>query len=304
MSSAIPPLSRFPDDRLERDGIWGRHVVSRACDGWVYGLKDQTLCFTGKIVVDGEWLVRTKCDAKAKQRGAQSKTDFSAKVSLVVHGDLSAKSVSDARRNYSDTLLGAEYERRRRNHVHVVDSKGFGDLIHAFPAPCLKLRHPPRGSSPVLVPPQAHYDVLGAPLRTRQVGRHDREELAVDLSSLDKATAAHEPTVSVLIAHLASREIKVHTYARNSPKFDAGWVVGTELFIAEVKGLTGTSQDQQIRLGIGQVLDYAHQLRHRGSGHSIRSVLVLEKKPADGRWASFAQAVGIRLPWGPRFEAI
>ncbi|MGC2996912.1 hypothetical protein ACPF8X_00475 [Streptomyces sp. G35A] len=32
----------------------------------------------------------------------------------------------------------------------------------------------------------------------------------------------------------------------------------TWIFMAEVKSLTGTSQDQHIRLGAGQVLDYAH----------------------------------------------
>ncbi|SEC01749.1 hypothetical protein SAMN05216483_0887 [Streptomyces sp. 2131.1] len=135
----------------------------------------------------------------------------------MIHGDLSTKTVSDTRRNYSDTHLGAEHERER---------------------------------------------------------------------------------------HLAQRDITVHTFARNSPQFDAGWVIEDEIFIAEVKSLTGTSQDQQIRLGIGQVLDYVHQLQRPGSGHSIRPVLVLEKRPMDGRWASLAQAVGIRLAWGPRFEGI
>ena len=120
----------------------------------------------------------------------------------------------------------------------------------------------------------------------------------MDLSGLDKGTAAHESTISALIKYLAQRDIAVHTFARNSPQFDAGWVVEDEVFIAEVKSLTGTSQDQQIRLGIGQVLDYAHQLQRPGSGHSIRPTLVLEKRPADGRWASLAQAVGIRWHGG------
>ncbi|MGP3756158.1 hypothetical protein [Streptomyces sp. IBSNAI001] len=229
------------------------------CNGWVYSLREQTICFTGRIVVDGEWMVRKKCDSRAGQRGAKSKSDFSRHVSLVVHG---------------------------------------------FPAPCLKLRRPPRGNRPVLVPSQARYGVLGAPLRTRQLGRHDSRELVVDLDGLDKGTAAHESTIGAPIKHLAQRDIAVHSFARNSPQFDAGWVIEDEIFIAEVKSLTGASQDQQIRLGIGQVLDYAQQLQRPGSGHSIRLVLVLEKRPTDGRWASLAQAVGIRLAWGPRFEGI
>ncbi|MFC4465549.1 hypothetical protein ACFPH6_13580 [Streptomyces xiangluensis] len=279
-------------------------MARRACDGWVRSLKGETLCFTGKVVVDGKWLVRSECVRRAGQRDATSKTDFSGAISLVIHGDLTGKQVSDSRRDYSDTLVGTERERASGHHVHVVDGAGFGDLIHGFPAPCLELRRPPRGSAPEVVPPQANRDVLGAPLQVRKVGRHGVRELAVDLSSLDEATAAHERTVGALIEHLARLKIGVHTFARNSPKFDAGWATGKEIFVAEVKSLTGTSQDQQIRLGIGQVLDYAHQLRSTLSGRSIQPVLVLEKKPADNRWGSLAKAVGIKLIWAPEFRGI
>lgn len=280
-------------------------VVRQECDGWVHSLKGQTLCFTGKIVVDGEWLVRTACVRRAKQRGAVTKTDFSSGVSLVVHGDLTGKLVSDAKRNYSDTLVSAERERGLGRHVHVVDEKGFGSLIHGFPTPCLKLRSPSRGGRPVVVPPHAAYDVLGAPLQVQKRGRSAVRELMADLSSLDEGTVAHERTVDALIKHLAHRGTEAHTFARHSPRFDAGWAVGKDIFVAEVKSLTGTGQDQQIRLGIGQVLDYAHQLRTRsGSGSSIRPVLVLEKKPTDDRWSALTQAVGIQLTWAPRFPGI
>ncbi|MFI9263390.1 hypothetical protein ACIG5C_03310 [Streptomyces werraensis] len=279
--------------------------MRQECDGWVHSLKGQTLCFTGKIVVDGKRLVRAECVRRAEQQRAAAKTDFSSEVSLVVHGDLSGKQVSDTKRNYSDTLVGAERERGLGRHVHVVDEEGFGNLIHGFPAPCLELRSPSRGGRPVVVPPHAAYDVLGAPLRARRRGRSTARELKVDLSSLDEGTAAHERTVDALIKHLARRGTQTHAFAKNSPRFDAGWTVGKDIFVAEVKSLTGTSQDQQIRLGIGQVLDYAHQLRTRtGGGSSIRPVLVLEKKPADDRWSSLAQAVGIRLTWAPRFPGI
>lgn len=279
--------------------------MRQECDGWVHSLKGQTLCFTGKIVVDGEWLVRTECVRRAKHKHAATKTDFSSEVSLVVYGDLSGKQVSDTKRNYSDTLVGAECERGLGRHIHVVNEKGFGNLIHGFSARCLELRSPSRGGAPVVVPPHAAYEVLGAPLRVRKRGRSTARELKVDLSSLDERTAAHERTVDALIKHLARRGTEAHTFARNSPRFDAGWAVGKDISVAEVKSLTGTSQDQQIRLGIGQVLDYAHQLRtRRGSGSSIRPVLVLEKKPADDRWSSLTQAVGIQLTWAPRFPGI
>ncbi|WP_327421105.1 hypothetical protein OG763_09630 [Streptomyces sp. NBC_01230] len=126
----------------------------------------------------------------------------------------------------------------------------------------------------------------------------------MDLNHLDKATAAHESTVGALIDHLTRQGVEVHSYARSAPRFDAGWSNGTEIFIAEVKSLTGASEDQQIRLGIGQVLDYAHQLRLGPSGRSVRPVLVLERKPADTRWSSLSEAVGIQLTWAPEFAGV
>lgn len=135
----------------------------------------------------------------------------------------------------------------------------------------------------------------------QRVGRHASEALAVDLSSLDKATAAHESTVGALIAHLGGRGVEVRTYARNAPKFDAGWSRGTDVFVAEIKSLTGASEDQQIRLGIGQLLDYTHQLRAAHPGRRVHPVMVLEKSPSDARWAALAQDVGIQLTWAPEF---
>ncbi|GAA3822862.1 hypothetical protein FNH04_24360 [Streptomyces phyllanthi] len=279
-------------------------MTRRGCEGWVHGLKGQTICFTGKIVLDGERMVRAECARRARQRGATTKTDFSGGISLVVHGDLTGKQVSDQRRNYSDTLVAAERERELGHHVHVVDGAGFGELIHGLSARCLELRRPRRGGGPVVVPASATYDVLGAPLTARKVTQHGARELTVDLDALDEGTAAHESTIGALIEHLAHRHVEVHTFTRNSPRFDAGWAVGKELFVAEVKSLTGTSQDQQIRLGIGQVLDYAHQLRSMASGWSIRPVLVLEKQPADDRWTSLAEAIGIQLTWAPGFQGV
>ncbi|NUK70343.1 hypothetical protein HRW23_28020 [Streptomyces lunaelactis] len=225
-------------------------------------------------------------------------------MTLVVHGDLAGKSVSDTRRNYSGTLVETERERHRGHHICVVDGDGFADLLQRFPTRCRELRRTPGGSEPQLAPPGAGGGILGGPLRVQQVGQHASDALAVDLTRLDKATAAHESTIGALIDHLTSQGIEVHSYARNAPRFDAGWSNGTEIFIAEVKSLTGTSEDQQIRLGIGQVLDYAHQLRLVPSGRSVRPVLVLERKPADTRWSSLAEAVGIQLTWAPEFVEV
>jgi hypothetical protein len=79
------------------------------------------------------------------------------------------------------------------------------------------------------------------------------------------------------------------------PAFDLAWFDGPTLFVVEVKSCTQDNQTQQLRLGIGQVLDYEDTLLARG--HTVQPVLYLEEQPADPRWSGLAQRHGIRLIW-------
>ncbi|MGX4688282.1 hypothetical protein [Streptomyces sp. JNUCC 63] len=279
-------------------------MANRPCDGSVRGLKGQTICFTGRVLVDGHWTVRKRCAERAEQRGATYKAEFSNLVTLVVYGDLASKVVTDARRDYSHTLVQAEHRRRQERHVCVVDADGFSKLLRGHPAPCLALRRAGAGGVRPVASSDVGAAILGGLLRPQRVGRRTSEALAVDLSLLDKSTAAHELTVGMLIAHLGDQGVEVRAHARNAPRFDAGWSRGTDLFVAEVKSLTGASEDQQIRLGMGQVLDYTHQLRTAHPSRRIHPVLVLEKPPSDARWTSLARSVGVRLTWGPGFAGL
>ncbi|MDX3613514.1 BRCT domain-containing protein [Streptomyces europaeiscabiei] len=271
------------------------------CDGWVHLLSGQTLCFTGRVLIDGEWTVRKDCREIAEQLGANWKPDFSRKVTVFVHGDLASQAVTDTQREYSQKLVTAADWRDRGHHVCVVDGDGFADLISGHAARCRELQRARGSNDHVLVLPQAGDGILGGPLQQHRVGCHDPGALALDLAHLDKGTEAHESTIAALIEHLASQHIELRGHARNAPRFDAGWSRGDDVFIAEVKSLAGAREDQQIRLGIGQVLDYAHQLQLRSTRSRMRPVLVLEKQPTDSRWTSLAEASGILLTWAPDF---
>jgi hypothetical protein len=273
----------------------------KLCDGWVRSLRGQTLCFTGRVLIGGEWKVQKRCEETAQQLGAGCKSDFSRKITVVVHGDLASQAVTDKQREYSKKLVRAAWERDRGYHVCVVDGDGFADLIDGYPALCRELQRAQGMDDRVLVLPRTGDGILGGPLQRHSVGHHESSALALDLDHLDKGTEAHETTIAALIEHLARQQVEVRGHARNAPRFDAGWSRGDEVFIAEVKSLTGASEDQQIRLGIGQILDYAHQLQLAGTDGRVRPVLVLERQPMDPRWISLAEASGIRFTWAPDF---
>jgi hypothetical protein len=119
-------------------------------------------------------------------------------------------------------------------------------------------------------------------------------------------TAAHQETLALLTAVLTPTVAQT----LNTPKVDAAWCSRTDsavLVIAEVKSLTGAHQAQQIRLGIGQVLDYAVTLRAcpPDGVKTIPPVLVLDKEPNDPeRWKAVAAAAGIALTWAPAFAGL
>ncbi|MFG2470132.1 hypothetical protein ACGFXB_32365 [Streptomyces canus] len=212
--------------------------------------------------------------------------------------------MTDDRRAYSSTLVAAEAERKQGRHVCVVDGDGFSRLLRGRPAPCLELRRARTGRVRPVAAARTEAHILGGPLRVRSTGRRASSDLTLDLSRLDEATAVHEATVGALISHLSRQGVTACTYASGAPEFDAGWSRDEDIFVAEVKSLTGAREDQQIRLGIGQILDYAHQLRSAFPNTVIHPVLVLEKRPSAVRWTALADGVGLRLTWAPEFSGI
>lgn len=197
-------------------------------------------------------------------------------------------------------------ERRLGNHICIVDDGGIAALLSGDSAPCLRSRlidsdvvelRPPTHARP-------HVPRL-VPLTVPAIPEHSPTGLDLDLSGLDRGTSAHQATVSLLVANLVPNQAMALTW----PRVDAAWRAPgdpTVLFVAEVKSLTGARQDQQVRLGIGQVLDYAHALRQRPPKdvRVVRPVLVLEREPGDGRWLNLAESLGILLTWPPSFSGL
>jgi predicted RNA-binding protein with PUA-like domain len=79
------------------------------------------------------------------------------------------------------------------------------------------------------------------------------------------------------------------------PDFDLAWETPEATVVVEVKSCTKANEVRQLRMGIGQVLDYEDTLRARG--RVAQPVLYLERAPSDARWAQLAQRHNVRLIW-------
>ena len=146
---------------------------------WVTSFQGQVLAFTGKVLVDGDWTVREDCALMAKRRGALDwKPDMSAKVTLLVYGDLASANVTDKTRGYSKKLALAERLRSDGKSIAVIDGPGFSDLCTGFPARNRILR--PESTDEYLVLPQVGEGILGGPLTISLVPDHANKSFQVD----------------------------------------------------------------------------------------------------------------------------
>lgn len=277
------------------------------CDGNVASLRRHLVICTGKTVVDGEWLKRPDLHRAISSRGGRPVVGTrNADVTLLVLGNL-PQSVTDPVNHRSQNLLYVEEQRSHDNHVCIVDDSGISALLRGDEAPCLRSRNVGSGYIELSLPkPKDPPLPRLVPLNLVRAPQHNSTGLELDLSGLDAGTAAHQDALALLAAALTPTVARaIHT-----PKVDAAWISETgpaTLVIAEVKSLTGAHQEQQVRLGIGQVLDYAVTLR-AGPPEGVNTivpVLVLEKQPYDpDRWAAVASAAGIVLTWAPDFTGL
>jgi hypothetical protein len=128
-----------------------------------------------------------------------------------------------------------------------------------------------------------------------------RRAYRVDPASLDERTREHHALVNTLAEAAANRGFGARLPHADEPDFDVAWNDGLGLVIAEVKTLLPANERRQLRLGLGQLLDYRYQLRSRGV--AVRCVLAVECDPHDPTWRDLMADLEIALAAAPLFEA-
>ncbi|MEZ5257859.1 MAG: hypothetical protein R2705_13470 [Ilumatobacteraceae bacterium] len=84
-----------------------------------------------------------------------------------------------------------------------------------------------------------------------------------DDSKLERALAGHAVTQNGLAAHLREHGLEPRKRGFGEPDFDIAWVTSKTVVVAEVKTLHKSNLVHQLRVGIGQVLQYRELLRAR-----------------------------------------
>ena len=122
----------------------------------------------------------------------------------------------------------------------------------------------------------------------------------VDPSKLERGWKGHQVTQNRLAAHV--RRVRgTPLQPDGKPVYDIAWKLGEEVFVAEIKSVTDANEEGQMRLGLGQVLHYAHQLSKKLGGVKIVPVLVPEREPSDPEWKKLCAQLGVILTWPDDF---
>jgi hypothetical protein len=119
------------------------------------------------------------------------------------------------------------------------------------------------------------------------------EVFSVDPEVVERGKRAHVVTQKKIEQHLRSKGITPLSPAPGEPDFDIAWRDNSTIFVAEIKSVTAKNEEMQLRLGLGQVLRYANQLRCKHD--NVVPILVAEQAPTDHAWVSVCNEVGAAL---------
>lgn len=131
---------------------------------------------------------------------------------------------------------------------------------------------------------------------TPELERHERA--GPDPDAAGSGLAAHNRTQNLLAAEVEAAGFTPRRPAPDEPDYDLAWRSDGAIYVAEVKSLTPQNEERQLRMAIGQVVRYRHQLRERGP---VYAVVAVEREPSDAAWLDICDEHGLILCWPETF---
>jgi hypothetical protein len=120
----------------------------------------------------------------------------------------------------------------------------------------------------------------------------ERQPFTVDPALVERGLKGHADTQNALATVLRQVGIEPRSRLPYEPNFDLAWEVKGTVFVAEVKSVTDQNEEEQLRLGLGQVLRYRYRLRELGHERVV-AVLVPERTPRDLSWIDLCHEHGV-----------
>ena len=101
---------------------------------------------------------------------------------------------------------------------------------------------------------------------------------------------------------LRSRGLKPLSPAPGDPDWDIAWRDADEFCVCEVKSLSDSNEERQLRLALGQVLRYRQRSNHSSS--PAHAIVATSRQPRDASWEVLLESLGISLVWPGAWEKL
>ena len=140
-------------------------------------------------------------------------------------------------------------------------------------------------------------DELGQPYRraSEDCVLESSEPFERDPERLERSLRSHNALQNQLSDLAIERGLCPLSPGPDDPAFDVAWRTGgRQLTVVEVKSASPETLEFQMRLGLGQILRYAHQLEAQAG--TVRRVLAVELPPDDS-WSRLCEELGVTLVW-------
>jgi hypothetical protein len=141
----------------------------------------------------------------------------------------------------------------------------------------------------------------GVPYRKADMTTSAKGNLTVDLDKLDQATKAHQRLCNHLAEAVKDAGLEPLSPFSDGPAFDLAWIRDDILWLVEAKSISTKSERQQIRLGLGQVLDY--QTSFRSFGFEVQAIVAISEAPSIEHFSIMCQQSDVILCWPGCFHS-
>jgi hypothetical protein len=145
-------------------------------------------------------------------------------------------------------------------------------------------------------------EITGSEYRTadEETSVGERDPFSIDPAIVERGLHGHATTQNALADFLKNQQVLPLSPGPDEPNYDIAWKYNDEVWIAEIKSVTESNEEKQLRLGLGQVLRYCHVLKTKGN---TRGVLVIERAPSDATWIDLCEAHNVLLAWPEVFHS-
>jgi hypothetical protein len=126
--------------------------------------------------------------------------------------------------------------------------------------------------------------------------------IKVEPAVVERGVRGHAVTQNALADYLDEHDLIPLSPSIGDPDFDLAWEVDGTIFVAEIKSVTKSNEESQLRLGLGQVLQYRHQLKQLYNKDVI-AILAMEQE-APEEWVDVCASAGVRIVWPGNYDAL